>query len=277
MPFSSGRGALPFAAGLLLFLQLSAQASIIDFETFPDSTPIIDSTSITTQFPGLTFTDTTVISAGIGLNELEFPPHSGINAAFDDGGPISIAFASPISSFSGYFTYDEPLTLAAFDASDDPVATATSLFSSNDALYGDPGSSPNEFLVVTFIAGISSVTITGDPAGSSFVMDDISFTSAVPEPNSILLTLTGLIWLFLSTIFRFNINPKTQYHYNVEVFHWYRVICCRRHLRSLVPADLGDVREPPSRPDNAHDFQPVIQFFSLSGIQRQPTTSKTVQ
>jgi len=180
---------------LLLFLQLSAQAGtvFVDFETLPDSSPIIDSTSITTQFPGLTFTDTTVISAGISLNEFEFPPHSGTNVAFDDGGPISIAFDSPITSFSGYFTYDEPLTLSAFDASDDQLTTATSLFSSNDALSGDTGSSPNEFLQVTSDLGISSITITGDPAGSSFVMDDVSITSAAPEPTSLFLFVTGAL------------------------------------------------------------------------------------
>ena len=195
MPVTLARRALPVAASLLLFLQLSAQAGtvFVDFETLPDSSPIIDSTSITTQFPGLTFTDTTVISAGISLNEFEFPPHSGTNVAFDDGGPISIAFDSPITSFSGYFTYDEPLTLSAFDASDDQLTTATSLFSSNDALSGDTGSSPNEFLQVTSDLGISSITITGDPAGSSFVMDDVSITSAAPEPTSLFLFVTGAL------------------------------------------------------------------------------------
>ena len=169
------------------FAVVSARGDTIDFETFPDSTPI------TTQFPGLTFTNTTVLSAGIGLNELEFPPHSGTNVALDDGGPISIAFDNPISSFSGFFTYDELLTLAAFDALDDQVATATSLFSSNDALFGETGSSPNEFLQVSFAAGISSITIAGDPAGESFVMDDISFTSTAAEPASLLLLVTGAL------------------------------------------------------------------------------------
>ena len=98
---STGRR-LQFLAVLLLFSCRPAQAGIVtvDFETFPDGTPIPDSTSITTQFPGLIFTNTTVITAGISLNEFEFPPHSGTNVAFDDGGPISIDFASPISSFS---------------------------------------------------------------------------------------------------------------------------------------------------------------------------------
>jgi hypothetical protein len=185
---------LQLLAVLLLFGYQPANAGIITigFETFPDGTPIADSTSITTEFPGLTFTNTTVISAGISLNEFEFPPHSGTNVAFDDGGPISITFSSPISSFSGYFTYDEPLTLAAFDSLDDQVAITTSLFSSNDALFGDPGSSPNQFLQVNFASGISSVIITGDPAGGSFVMDDLTITSAAPEPNFGFLLTVGV-------------------------------------------------------------------------------------
>jgi hypothetical protein len=184
---------LLFSAALVFFPHqlLKADISTIDFEAFPDGT------SITTQFPGLTFTNTTVITAGIGLNELEFPPHSGINVAFDDSGPISIAFASPISSFSGYFTYVEPLTLAAFGATNDQVATVTSLFSSNDALFGDPGSSPNEFLQMSSLIGISSVTITGDPGGSSFVLDDISYTAQTPEPSYLALILVGFATILL--------------------------------------------------------------------------------
>src|ERR1022692_3582415 len=88
---------------------LSAGTVTLDFEGFPDSTPL------TTQYPGLTFQNATILTAGIGLNELEFPPHSGTNVVFDDGGPISILFDGPVLSFSGYFTYAEPLVLAAFD------------------------------------------------------------------------------------------------------------------------------------------------------------------
>jgi hypothetical protein len=172
---------------------LFAGTVLIDFEGFPDST------SLTTQYPGLTFQNATILSSGaVGglLNELEFPPHSGTNVAFDDGAPISISFASPILSFSGFFTYAEPLVLAAFDAGSSQVGSAVSAFSSNLALSGDPGSSPNEFLQVAFTGGISGVTIMGDPAGESFVMDDATYTTAgapVPEPASIVLLIVGSI------------------------------------------------------------------------------------
>jgi hypothetical protein len=169
-------------------VSLQAGTVVLDFEGFADSA------SLTTQYPGLSFTNATIITAGISLNEFEFPPHSGSNAAFDDGGPISIAFASPILSFSGFFTHAVPLTLAAFNASSSQVGSAVSAFSSNLALSGDLGSGPNEFLSVSFASGISSITITGDLAGGSFVLDDATITtagtSAVPEPNSLLLLLT---------------------------------------------------------------------------------------
>jgi hypothetical protein len=188
-----------YCRGLLLGVLASAPllhagTVVIDFETFPDSTPIADSTSITTQFPGLTFSNTTVLTAGITLNEFEFPPHSGSNVVFDDGGPISISFATPVLSFGGYFTYAEPLTLAGFNAASTQVASAVSAFSSNLALSGDLGSSPNGFLSISFASGISSVTITGDPGGGSFALDDATITTAdatVPEPSSIFLLLSA--------------------------------------------------------------------------------------
>ncbi len=104
-------------------------------------------------------------------------------------------------SFSGYFTYYEPLTLAAFDASNNLVAMATSAYSINvecdpgPICLGDPGSSPNELLSAAFPGGISSVGITGDPLGSSFVMDDITYTTPVPEPISFSLFLTAIVGL----------------------------------------------------------------------------------
>jgi hypothetical protein len=166
---------------------LGADTIILDFEGFPDST------TLTTQYPGITFSNATVISAGITLNEFELPPNSGTNVVFDDGGPMTISFTSPVLSFGGFFTYYEPLSLRAFDGSDTQVDSATSAFSINvgcdpgPSCLGDPGSSPNEFLQVDFPSGISSVTITGDPAGTSFVLDDATITTATPEPSSIIL------------------------------------------------------------------------------------------
>ena len=185
---------VPFVA-LLVGLTIAGEgcATTIDFEGFPDST------ILTTQYAGLTFSNTIIFTAGIGVNEFEFPPHSGQNVASDNNGPITIDFATPITTFSGYFTYLEPLTLTGFDASNAQVATATSLYLTNDALFGDPGSSANELITLTSAFAMSSVTITGDPLGGSFTMDDIGYgsaTNAVPEPRGAV--SLGLLLLFIS-------------------------------------------------------------------------------
>ena len=102
--------------GVRRFASSSSAALITNFESFQDGD------HLTTQIPGLTFTNTTVATAGISLNELEFPPHSGVNAAFDDGGPITVAFATPIGEFDGYFDYSVPITLDAFNAANQILA-----------------------------------------------------------------------------------------------------------------------------------------------------------
>jgi hypothetical protein len=182
-----------FLLGSLLMvlsaLPIAAGPVVIAFEGFPDSTVL------TTQYPDLTFSSTLILTAGIGLNEFDFPPHSGTNVASDNGGPISIIFGSPVLSFGGYFTYLLPLTITGFDALDNAVASATSAYANNLALSGEPGSSPNEFLQVAFAGGISRVLIGGDPAGGSFTLDDAEYTSAVPEPSTALLFTTALLAL----------------------------------------------------------------------------------
>jgi hypothetical protein len=170
----------------------TAQATpiVIDFEN------LAEFDSLTTQLPGLTFTDATVLTAGSSLNEMEFPPHSGSNAVFDDGGPMSITFETPVSAFGGYFTYSLPLTISAFDVSNNPIGFVLSTYFANLAESGDSGSAPNEFLQFVSAAGIASVTIAGDPFGGSFVMDDATVTpfeapAPVPEPGTWLLVLSG--------------------------------------------------------------------------------------
>jgi PEP-CTERM motif-containing protein len=177
----------PLAAALVLVLSLPtlAHADIIgiDFDAFTEFD------ALGAQVPGLTFSNATVLTAGSSLNELEFPPHSGSNVIFDDGGIMSIAFDAPIISFGGYFTYLGPLTLTAYDAAHNVLGQVGSLFNSNLALSGDAGSAANEFIQFTSALGIASVTIAGDSFGGSFVMDDLTFddgrtSESVPEPST---------------------------------------------------------------------------------------------
>jgi hypothetical protein len=185
-------------AVVILFSESFASASsILTFEGFPDST------ILTTQYAGPTFSNAIILTAGISLNEFEFPPYSGVNVASDNGGAMSIAFAALVTSFGGYFTYNEPLTVQAFDSGSLLVATASSLFSNNEALSGDSGSSPNEWINVAFPSGISFVTITGDPLGGSFTLDNAAYSSTVPDPSTALLLLSG-ISVYSARILRFS-------------------------------------------------------------------------
>ena len=166
--------------------------TVLDFEDLADSDIVIN------QYPGLTFSNAIILSAGISLNEFEFPPHSGVNVVSDNGGPLSISFATPITSFSGYFTYAEMLTLQGFDAGSNLVGSTSSAFTNNMVLSGEPGSSPNEFMSLSFAGGISSITITGDTQGGSLVMDDTTIqqaSSPVPEPQSVSLLVCGFATL----------------------------------------------------------------------------------
>jgi len=182
--------------------------------TFED---LSDGTFVTTQYPNLTVSNAIIATAGVSLNELEFPPESGSNVVIDSGGPISVAFSSPVSSFGGFFTYTVPLTVQGFDSSNALLASSSSLFSNNLACLagapcsGDPGSSPDEFIQVNSSAGFASVIITGDPAGSSFALDDVTYsllqTSSVPEPSSLIL-LSGI--LFYCMVRRTNVGGASR-------------------------------------------------------------------
>lgn len=159
----------------------------VDFEGLPDGTPL------TTQVAGATFSNAVVLSSGISLNEFEFPPHSGVSVASDNGGTMQIVFNTAVVELSAFFTYAVPLTLTGFDAGGQSVAVAASLFSSNLALSGDVGSSANERISLAAAAGISRLVIAGDAFGASFVIDDLAAT-AVPEPATYALMFGGL-WL----------------------------------------------------------------------------------
>jgi len=164
------------------FSPLPAYATPIDFEGLSDLE------IVTTQFSGMgvTFTDATILTSGLSLNQFEFPPHSGTHVVFDDFGPITLTFSVPMQQVSGFFTYFAPLTLTAFNLGGSPVAVSSSIFTSNLALSGDPGSSPNEFLQVAHMGGISTLFISADPSGGSFTLDDLKITP-VPEPASLFL------------------------------------------------------------------------------------------
>jgi len=183
---------------LLLPFASAVKADVIteNFETFADGDVL------TNQSAGMLFSNAVVLAAGVSLNDAEFPPHSGNNVATDNGGPMSITFSDLAVSFSAYFTYLEPLTLTAYDASNNVVGTVTSLFSGNYVSTGNP---PNELISLNVLGGFSSLVISADPFGGSFVIDDISVTtqaagpvSGVPEPSSVAVLAVALGLLVLT-------------------------------------------------------------------------------
>ena len=175
----------------------TARATTIDFESFSDSDVL------TNQIAGVTFSNATALTAGVSLNEIDFPPHSGDNVVVDDGGAMSITFASPLASFGGYFTYMAPITLEAFSPAHVSLGSISSAFSAN---FASSGNSPNEFLQLVFASGLGSVTITGDVGGGSFVLDDAILTplqggpepdpnAPVPEPGTFTLIATAAAYV----------------------------------------------------------------------------------
>lgn len=171
---------------LLLGIATAQAAAPLNFEEFADGA-VLD-----TGYAGLVFANTRILTAGVSLNEFEFPPRSGTNVATDDGGPIVVTFLSPMKSFSAYFTYAVPLVVTAYDAASTPVAQVNSLFAANTALSGDVGSAPNERIELEFASGFMSVRIAGAVDGGSFVMDDLS-VAAVPEPGTLALFAVGAL------------------------------------------------------------------------------------
>lgn len=175
---------------VLLLIGLAAPAvgwsGTVTFEGLADLTPV------TNQFPGIVFSNATILTAGASLPG-DFPPHSGSNVVFDDGGPIFVDFSSPITSAGAFFTYGVPITVFALDAANNVLASAASSSTANFVGAGT-GVPPNEFISVALGAGYSRLAIRGSNTGASFVMDDLTTTSTVPEPSTflVLFALGGL-------------------------------------------------------------------------------------
>ena len=177
------RRALLLFPCVMVALARPAAADAIDFEGLSDLE------TVTTQFPGLVFSNAVALTSGFlggTLNEIENPPHSGVTVITDEGSPMSITFLTPVLQFSGFFTYNTALTITAFGGADTILGSVNSLFTNNQFLSGVPGSSTNELLTLAFSQGISRIVIAGSSSGSSFTLDDVT-ASPVPEPATLML------------------------------------------------------------------------------------------
>jgi hypothetical protein len=158
-----------------------SQAATIDFEGLSDST------SVTDQYTalGITFSGATILTPGISLNELEFPPHSGSRVIIDESGPVTIIFNTKVSRVTANITYNSPVTLSAYNSSNLKVATVASRYSSNMALSGDLGSKPNELVQLRYSGGIAKLVIAGEYAGGSFTLDDLTISDESGDITSL--------------------------------------------------------------------------------------------
>lgn len=175
------------AAGAIPLAQ--AAPMVYGFDAFNDGD------FVTSLGGGVTLSNAQALQSGASLNEFEFPPRSGSNVVFDNGGPITINFASSVISVGAYFTYGSGLTFSAYDSANVLLGMDVADYFANTALSGDAGSSPNEFLSFDSAGGlIARVVITGDLLGASFTLDDLTIDAgtAVPEPQTMALVL-GLL------------------------------------------------------------------------------------
>lgn len=188
-------------ASFLGMLATPASAVVIDFEGLPDLTPV----GATYSGLGVTFANATAVMAGASLNQFEFPPHSGTKVAFDDAGPITGTFSTPVTTVSFYATYADRLQFTIFNAGSTQVGLVNSLHLAN---YTSSGNPPNELLQLSYAPGIVSFRIEGDPLGNSFVIDDFTFTAGmtpqVPDHNAVPpMALAGLLAVLLALARRF--------------------------------------------------------------------------
>jgi uncharacterized protein (TIGR03437 family) len=138
---------------------------------------LTDGTLLTNQFPDITFENTTIATAGVSLNELEFPPYSGSNVIVNGSKAVTITFSIPIRSFEAYFTYESRLSILAFNLNGDQVGSALSKFESNLALDSASDAKPNEMIGLTSQQGIAKVVISIAASGASFTLDDVEYDS----------------------------------------------------------------------------------------------------
>jgi hypothetical protein len=154
----------------------------IDFES------VAEFEVLTNQFvaDGVAFTNVVVLQSGSSLNDIDFPPTSGIHAVTANGsGAIVIDFVLPVNSFSIQITTANDARVEFFDVADMPLPSEE--VSPN---LGSP--SP-----VSLTGSIGRVQIAEILSGDAFglTLDDLRF-NVVPEPTTLSMVVFGFFGLF---------------------------------------------------------------------------------
>lgn len=197
------------AAAFLFFLTTRVSlADTINFAGFADLTVL------TTQNfgNGVTFAGTTILTCcntdGSGsLNNAQFPPPAddggstdGVNVAYNPSGPLTLSFTNPTSYFNALFTYNDGLTVTAYDSLGMVLGAANGACgaSGGGANYVGSGCGTANELIGLMLPDISKIVVTGG-SGNNFTIDDVNFMGSVnagiattPEPGTITLVMSGL-------------------------------------------------------------------------------------
>lgn len=170
--------------GLTLAAALSSAVAapvMLDFESLPDQLVVSNEYAAV----GLAMVQGAfTLTAGFSLNEIDFPPHSGVAALANEltTSPVQLLFSAPTNDLSAWFTYGGPLSILSYAADGTLLGMVTSLSSSN----------LGQSELIDF--GFSNVGRVVIQSGDYYILDDLRFDShAAPEPASL-----GLVALALA-------------------------------------------------------------------------------
>ena len=177
----------------------STRAATLDFEDVGDLEVIGSSRYLSSGAELVGFQGYLSGVIGGSLNEFDFPPNSGFGVVVNTVDLAEIRFNIPALVVQGFFTYGGPITLSAYDASNNLLLSISSAFATNIGTFGDPGSSPNELLRLE-TTGASRIVI--DATNTDFTLDDLTFepsrpSTVIPEPGFGLAipAILGVAWV----------------------------------------------------------------------------------